>query len=171
MESSENNLKERIKSELLNFNKQYSVMRSQASCVFSLEQGISSVKPDSFIPCLTFTEEEKKNNRKEMISKLQFIFENYPKLISYLEKISGILNSGVKEKDPFYSGLLNDINEYISKLSNICFDCQRIDKYYKLNVSKNLPDIKNYTYKEYVVEFKYISDISIDFNLKLLGYK
>ena len=67
--------------------------------------------------------------------------------------------------------MLNDINEYICKLSNICFDCQRIDKYYKLNTSKNLPDIKNYTYKEYAVEFKYMSDISINFNLKLLGYK
>jgi len=171
MESSDNNIKERIKIEILNFNKQYSIMKSQASCVFSLEQGISSVKPDSNFPCLSFTEEEKKNNKNEMISKLQFIFENYPKLISYLEKLNGILTSNVKNKDPYYYGLLNDIDEYICKLSNICFDCQRIDKFYNLNVSKNLPDIKNYTYKEYVIEFKYMSDISIDFNLKLLGYK
>ena len=49
-----------------------------------------------------------------MISKLGFIFESYPKLIAFLEEISRTLNSRVINKDPFYYGLLNEINEYIS---------------------------------------------------------
>ena len=101
MESSDNNIKEMIKSELLNFNKDYSKLKSQASNVFSLEQGISSIKPDSTFLCLTFTEEEKKNNRNEMISRLKFIFENYQKYISFLEKISGILILKLKRKTVF----------------------------------------------------------------------
>ena len=107
-----------------------------------------------------------------MISQLNFIFENYQNLISYLENMIKSLTSNVQYKDAIYYGLLNDINEYISKLNNICFDCKRIDKFYNLKTSKNLPDIKNFTYKEYSVEFKYMPTNSIlNFGLNFSGFK
>ena len=57
-------------------------------------------------------------------------------------------------------------------MNNICFDCKRIDKFYNLKTSKNLPDIKNYTYKEYSVEFKYMFSLPLfNFSLKLSGFK
>lgn len=173
MEGKDIFIKRKTRTDLSNFNQHFKKIKSAAANVFSLEQGISSKKPETpFSFSLTFSQEEKKANKKEMISQLNFIFENYQNLISYLENMIKSLTSQVQYKDAFYYGLLNDINEYISKLNNICFDCKRIDKFYNLKTSKNLPDIKNFTYKEYSVEFKYMSTNSIlNFALNYSGFK
>ena len=169
MEGKDIFIKRKIKTDLTNFKQHFQKIKRAASNVFSLEQGISSKKPESPFPFfLTFSEEEKDANKKEMISQL---VGNYLNLISYLENMVKSLTSNVKNKDAFYYGLLNDINEYISKLNNICFDCKRIDKYYNLKTSKNLPDIKNFTYKEYSVEFKYMPTNFLFFKLNPGGFK
>ena len=172
MIDSNESIKQKINHSLMDFNDNIiKKMTVEAGKVFSLEQGICQIKTkDDFLNFrLSFNEKERNEIKEQMIQILKCIFENYNKSLDYLNKLSDILTSNVQDKDPFYFGLLNKINEYICKLNNIVFDCQRIDKHYKLNTSNNLKEIKNYTYKEYSLEFKYLSNILIDFNLKIMG--
>ena len=86
-----------------------------------------------------------------------------------MKKLSDKLTTNIKVKGPFYFGLINKISEYISKLNKIVFDCQIIDKHYKLNTLNNLKEIKNYLYKEYCLVFKYLSSLSNNLNMHYEG--
>lgn len=170
MQDSDEQYKKEINNILKEYKNIFNKIKSEVSNVFSLEYGLSSKKPEGLF-FLSFNEEQKKEIKEEMILKLKWIFNNYIQQTNYLNRIAKELVSKVSKKDAFYYGLINNINEYLSKLRNIAFDCQRIDKYYKLNTSKNLPDIKNYTYSDYCMEFKYLSDISLGFSLELSQFK
>ena len=69
-----------------NFNQHFQKIRKAAANMIPLEQGISSKKHESpFSSSLTFSQEDfLLYNKKEMISQLNFIFENNPNFIFYL---------------------------------------------------------------------------------------
>ncbi len=172
MKGSNESITQKINNILIDFNNNVlKNFENEAGNIFSLEQGICPLKSENGFPNfrLTFNEKEKKEIKESIIQKLKWIFTTYNKSLDYLNNLSVKLTTNIKVKDPFYYGVLNKISEYISKLNNIVFDCQRIDKHYKLNTSNKLKEIKNYTYKENSLEFKYLSSISINFSIHLMG--
>ena len=100
MESKDIFIKRKTRTDLTNFNQHFQKIRKAAANVFSLEQGISLKKPEPpFSFSLEFSQEEKETNKKEMISQLNFIFKNYPNLISYLENMIKLLTSTIQNKE------------------------------------------------------------------------
>ena len=138
---SSENIKKQVNNNLIGFSKLFKRIKVQAGKIFILGQRLSSKNLSESLGYLQIFKEEENNIKKEMILRLNYIFDNYDFHLKFLNNLKKELISKVSIKDAFYYGILNNIKEYISKLRIIVLDCQMIDKYYGLNTSNNLIDI------------------------------